>query len=95
MEIMVALKRADWVVELNVYYILDFGALLRKEDRVNIRQHTSLRQCHAFQQLVQLFIITNGQEKMSWDNPLLFVVASGIASQFQNLCSEILSLLGF
>ena len=77
---LVALKRADWVVEWNVYYILRFEAFLWKEDRVYVRQHTSLRQGNTFQQLVQLFVVADGQQQMSWDNPLLFVIARSVTS---------------
>ena len=59
---MVALKRADWVVDLRVYYALSLDTgLLRQEDCIDVRQHASLRDGHALQQFVELFVVQNGK----------------------------------
>ena len=42
------------------------------------------------EQLVQLLVVTDGELEMSWNDTLLLVVTGGVASQLENLGSEVL-----
>jgi hypothetical protein len=70
------------------------GGLLRKKIGVNVRQNTTLGDGDVTKELVQFFVIADGQLKMAWDDTSLLVVTSGIASQFENFCCEVLKYGG-
>merc|ERR1719489_508913 len=65
-------------------------ALLGKQDSLDVRQHTTLRNSHASHQLVKFLIIPDGQLEVPWDNPRLLVVPCSIASQLEDLSSKVL-----
>jgi len=50
---------------------------------------TTLRDDDITEQLVQFLIVTDSELEMARDDTLLLVIASGIPSEFENLCSEV------
>lgn len=69
-----------------------FGARLSvgKRTLVNVGQHTTLGDGDVTQQLVQLLIVADGELQVAGDDTGLLVVAGGVASQLENLGSEVL-----
>lgn len=69
-----------------------FGARLSmgKRTLVDVGQHTALGDGDVTQQLVQLLIVADGELQVAGDDTGLLVVAGGVASQLENLGSEIL-----
>ena len=59
--------------------------LLGQEDGLDVGQHTSLGDGHALEQLVQLLVVADGQLEMAGVDPLLLVVAGGVACQLEDL----------
>lgn len=57
---------------------------------MNVGENTALGDGDVSQQLVQLLIVADGELKVTRDDTGLLVVASGVASQLQNLGSEVL-----
>ena len=41
------------------------------------------------EELVQLFIVTDGKLQVTWDDTLLLVIASSVTSEFENLSCEV------
>ena len=64
--------------------------LLGKEDRVYVGQHTTFRDGHALQQLVQLLVVADCQLNVAGGDTLLFVVAASVPGQLQNLGAQVL-----
>ena len=64
-------------------------SLLGNERGMNVRQDAALGDGHAVQQLVQLFIVADGQLEVTRDDSDLFVVTGSIAGQFENLGDEV------
>ena len=85
--IMVALKRAVWVCRVVLSLLLGF---LGQEDSLDVGQDTSLGDGDSGEQFVQLLVITDGQLEVTGDDPGLLVVTGSIASQLENLSSEVL-----
>ena len=56
---------------------------------VNIREHAALGNGDVAEKFIQLLIIANGKLKMTWDDTCFFIVACGVASQLENLSSQI------
>ena len=57
---------------------------------MDVRQNTTLGNGDMAKELVQFFVIANGQLEMAWDDTSLLVVTGGIASQFEDFCCEVL-----
>lgn len=57
---------------------------------MNVRQNTTLCDSDVSQQLVQLLIVTDGELKMTGNDTGLLVIASSVASKFQDFGGEIL-----
>src|SRR5690348_4921711 len=57
---------------------------------VNVGQNTTLGDGDVTEQLVQLLIVADGELQMTGDDTGLLVVASGVASQLEDLSSEVL-----
>ena len=57
---------------------------------MDVGEDTSLSNGDSSQELVQLFVITDGQLQMTGDDPGLLVVTSGTSGQLENLSSEVL-----
>ena len=56
---------------------------------MNVWQNTTLCDCDMSEKLVQFLIVSDGELKMSWDNTCLLVVTSGVASQLEDLSSQV------
>jgi len=57
---------------------------------LDVGQDTTLSDGDAGEELVQLLVVADGQLEMAGDDPGLLVVSGSIASQFENLSSEVL-----
>jgi hypothetical protein len=70
--------------------------LKHKEDKikeltlVNVGQDTTLGDGDVAQKLVQLLIVADGELEVTGDDTGLLVVAGSVASQLENLSSEVL-----
>ena len=69
--------------------LLVCARLLGQQHSLDVGQHTSLGNGHSSQKLVQFFVVPDGQLKMAGVDPLLLVVAGGIAGQLKDLSSEV------
>ncbi len=56
---------------------------------VNVREDTALSDGDMAKKLIQLLIVTDGELEMTGDDTGFLVVAGGIASQLENLSSQI------
>jgi hypothetical protein len=59
-------------------------ALLRQQDRVDVRQDAARRDRDRAQQLGQLFVVSDGQLDVSRYDSGLFVVSGGVPGEFEN-----------
>lgn len=66
-----------------------FAGLLGQEDGLDVGEDTALGDGHSLEELVQLFVVADGQLEMARVDSGLFVVASGIASQLQHFCGQV------
>ena len=57
---------------------------------VNVGQNTTLGDGDVTEQLVQLLVVADGELQMTGDDTGLLVVAGGVASQLEDLSSEVL-----
>lgn len=64
--------------------------LLGKEDGLDVGQDTSLRDGNAGQQLVELFVVANGQLQVSRDDPSFLVVPGRVSCQLEHFGSQVL-----
>lgn len=62
----------------------------RKRTLVDVRQDTTLGDGDVTQELVQLLIVPDGELQVAGDDTGLLVVTGGVASQLENLSSEVL-----
>jgi hypothetical protein len=56
---------------------------------VDVGQNTTLGDGDVSEELVQLLIVADGELKMTGDDTRLLVVTGSVASQLENLCSEV------
>ena len=63
--------------------------LLGEEHSLDVRQNTTLGNGDARQQLVELFIVTDGKLQVTGDDTGLLVVTGGVTCQFQNFSGKI------
>ena len=66
------------------------SGLFGQENSLDVGKYTALSDGHSSKELVQLFIVPDGQLKVAWVNSLLLVVASGITGQLKDLCRQVL-----
>ena len=59
-------------------------ALLRQQDRVDVRQHATRSNRDRTQQLGQFFIVSDGQLEVSRYDSGLLVVSGGVTGEFEN-----------
>jgi len=86
-----ALKRAFgvvWMVRSKCYLLL--FRLLGEKDGLDVGQDTTLGDGDSREKFVQLLVITDGELKMSWDDSGLLVVTGSVASQLEDLSSQVL-----
>ena len=66
------------------------SCLLWQENGLYVGQDASLGDGDPSEQLVQLFVVPDGQLEVTGVDPLLLVVASGVAGQLEDLSGEVL-----
>jgi len=64
--------------------------LLGQKNGLDVREHTSLRDGDTGQKFVQLFVVADGQLKVTRDDPALLVVTSSVSSQLEDLSGQVL-----
>lgn len=68
--------------------------MIRRRERgltgMNIGQNTTLGNRDVTQKLVQLLIVADGELEMTGDDTGLLVVTGSVASQFEDLSSQVL-----
>merc|ERR1712186_143414 len=75
-----------WVVGL-------LGGLVRllgQKDSLDVGEDSALGDGDSGEQLVQLLVVPDGQLEVAGDDPSLLVVAGSVASQLEDLSSEVL-----
>ena len=70
--------------------LLGLLGLLGQEDSLDVGEDTSLGDGDSGEQFVQLLVITDGQLEVTGYDPGLLVVTGSIASQLEDLSSEVL-----
>ena len=73
--------------ELSFLFLLGF---LGKKYSLDIGKNTTLRDSHTGEQFVQLFVISDGQLKVTGNDSCLLVVTSSVSSQLKDLSAQIL-----
>ena len=73
--------------ELSFLFLLGF---LGKKYSLDIGKNTTLRDSDTSEQFVQLFVISDGQLKVTENDSCLFVVTSSVSSQLKDLSAQIL-----
>ena len=73
--------------EVVLSFLLGF---LGQKDSLDVGENTSLGNGDSSQEFVELLVVTDGQLKMTRDDPGLLVVTGSVTSQLENLSSEIL-----
>ena len=73
---------------------LGFGCLLLgllgQENGLDVWQNSSLGDGNSRQKLVQLLVVTDGELKMTWDDPSLLVVSGCVAGQLEDFSRQVL-----
>ena len=91
---MVVLKRTDWFGWVAVGWVDSLlGGLVRllgQEDSLDVGQDSTLGDGDSGKQLVQLLVVPDGELEMTGDDPGLLVVTGSVASQLEDLSSEVL-----
>lgn len=66
------------------------AGLLGQKNGLDVGQDTALGDGHAGQQLVEFFVVADGQLQMTGDDARLLVVASGVSRQLEHLGGQVL-----
>lgn len=66
-----------------------FLGLLGQENSLDVGQDTTLSDGDTGQQLVQFFVVTDGQLQVTRDDPSLLVVTSGVSCQLENFSGQV------
>ena len=74
----------------NACLSLGLLGLLGEEDGLDVGQDTSLGDGDTGQELVQLLVVTDGELKVTGDDPGLLVVTGSVTSQLEDLSCQIL-----
>ena len=64
-------------------------ALLLDVGRADVGENSSFGNGGVPQELVQLFVVSDGQEDVSWDDSGLLVVLGGVSGKFENFSSKV------
>ena len=83
-----ALKRAGFE-NFSVKRNLFVASLLGEEDGLDVGEDTTLGDGDTAEELVQLFIVSDGELKMSWDDSGLLVVSGGVSGQLEDFSAEV------
>ena len=83
-----ALKRAGF---LNVSFARNLlvASFLWEEDGLDVGEDTTLGDGDTTEELVQLFVVSDGELKMSRDDSSLLIVSGSVSGQFENFGGEI------
>lgn len=73
---------------------LDTLALPGEQVSMDVGQHTTGGDGDTSEELVELFVVANGELDMAGDDALLIVVAGGVAGELENLSGEVLKDCG-
>lgn len=91
-KIVVAFKKAVYgrleVRDLNSLRLL--LGLIGQQDSLDVRQHSSLSDRNSGQQLVQLLVVSDGELKVTRDDPSLLVVSGSVACQLEHFGGQVL-----
>merc|ERR1719381_400147 len=71
-------------------FLLGACTLLRKQHSLDVGQDTALGNGDSSKKLVQLLVVSDSNLQMPWDDARLLVVPGSVASQLQDLSSQIL-----
>ena len=63
--------------------------LLGEKDSLDVGEDTTLGNGDSRQELVQLFVITDGELQVTGNDPGLLVISGGITSQFKDFSSQV------
>ena len=66
------------------------AGLLGQKHRVDVGKNTTGRDCHTAKQLVELFIVADGELKVAGNDARLLVIAGRVSGQLEDLSGEIL-----
>ncbi len=55
----------------------------------NVGENTSFSNGGVGQELVEFFVVSDGEQNVSWDDSGLLVVLGGITGKFQNFSSQV------
>ena len=83
------LQNGAWFEERRSINLL-LLSLLGQKDSLDVGQDSTLGDGDSGEQLVQLLVVPDGQLEMTGDDPGLLVVAGSVASQLEDLSSEVL-----
>ena len=64
--------------------------LLGEEHCLDVGEDTTLGNGHTGEELVQFFVIADGELEMTGDDSVLLVVTGSVASELEDLSSEVL-----
>ena len=67
-----------------------FLGLLGEEDSLDVGEDSTLGNGNSSEQFVQLLVITDGELKVTGDDPGLLVVTGSVTSQLEDLSSQVL-----
>jgi len=70
--------------------LLGAAGLLGQENGLDVGQNTTLGDGDTDEKLVQFLVVSDGELKMSWDDPGLLVVTGCVTGQFKDLGCQIL-----
>jgi len=83
----VALKRAGFCKFLERKLLV--ASFLGEKDGLDVREDTTLGNGDATEELVQLFVVSDGELEMSRDDSGLLVVSGGVSGQLENFSGQV------
>jgi hypothetical protein len=88
-----ALKKAGGLKYIfNLKYLFLLGWLfgfLWQQDGLDVGENTTLSNGHTRQEFVQLFVVSDGQLQVSWDDSGLLVISGSVSGQLENLSAQV------
>merc|ERR1712088_929275 len=64
--------------------------LLGQKNSLNVGKNTSLSNCYSSQKFVQFLVVSDCQLQVSWYDPCLLIITSGITCELKNLSCKVL-----
>ena len=71
-------------------FVLRRRLLLGQQNWLDVGQHTTLSNGHSLEQLVQLFVVSDGQLQVSGNDSLFVIVSDSVSCQLQVFNSQVL-----